>query len=175
MVDLWHGITGVRRALRPLGWFDDEPRYLRALPCRCGQRSAALNYTPELRSALVQQCAFAPETRAHNRALETAWRGYPRREKRTLAARGTKSRSKSSWDHRNDYLTLRGNTGSSVTGARVNPIMRHWGNKTGAMLLPAVSAPAIHELLVRVEDYVLTQRPNLSPFVRPRSESWWVH
>jgi hypothetical protein len=49
-----------------------------------------------------------------------------------------------------------------------------WGNKTGAMLLPNVSAAALHEFLDAVEAEVLSSEPGLSLFIPARAESPWV-
>ena len=50
-----------------------------------------------------------------------------------------------------------------------------WSNKTGARLLPNVSAPAVHELIDAVETEVLTADTRLSEFVPPRAPSPWLH
>jgi hypothetical protein len=50
-----------------------------------------------------------------------------------------------------------------------------WNNKTGARLLPHVSAPALHQLLDEVEANVLTSNPGLSDYVPPRAPSPWLH
>jgi hypothetical protein len=50
-----------------------------------------------------------------------------------------------------------------------------WNNKTGAVLLPNVSAPALHELLNAVETEVLTNDDSLRRFVPPRAPSPWIH
>jgi hypothetical protein len=50
-----------------------------------------------------------------------------------------------------------------------------WGNKTGARLLPNVSAPALHELLDAVEADVLSQDAALARFVPPRAPSPWIY
>jgi hypothetical protein len=49
-----------------------------------------------------------------------------------------------------------------------------WSNKTGALLLPNVSAPALHELLDAVEAEVLASDETLGRFVPPRALSPWV-
>jgi hypothetical protein len=49
-----------------------------------------------------------------------------------------------------------------------------WGNKTGARLLPHVSAPQLHQLLDAVEAEVLAKEERLRPFVPPRAPSPWV-
>ena len=43
------------------------------------------------------------------------------------------------------------------------------------MLLPNVSAPALHELLDAVEAEVLAADPELGRFLPPRAPSPWVH
>jgi hypothetical protein len=48
------------------------------------------------------------------------------------------------------------------------------GNKTGAVLLPHVSAPVLHQLLDAVEAD-LSQDAALSTFVPPRAHSSWLH
>jgi len=50
-----------------------------------------------------------------------------------------------------------------------------WSNKTGAQLLPHVSAPALHELLDAVEAEVLANDDSLKRFVPPRAPSPWLH
>ena len=50
-----------------------------------------------------------------------------------------------------------------------------WSNKTGAQLLPTVSAPALHEFLDSVEADVLAQDSTLGRFVPPRAPSPWIH
>jgi hypothetical protein len=50
-----------------------------------------------------------------------------------------------------------------------------WSNKTGALLLPNVSAPALHELLDGVEAEVLTSDDPLRRFVPPRATSPWLY
>ena len=50
-----------------------------------------------------------------------------------------------------------------------------WSNKTGAMLMPHVSAPALHGLLDAVETEVLTDDESLKRFVPPRAPSPWIH
>jgi hypothetical protein len=50
-----------------------------------------------------------------------------------------------------------------------------WGNKTGAQLLPHVSAPALHEVLDAVEAEVLAEREELRRFLLPRAPSPWLH
>lgn len=50
-----------------------------------------------------------------------------------------------------------------------------WSNKTGAQLLPHVSAPALHELLDDVEAEVLAKDAALSRYVPPRAPSPWLH
>jgi hypothetical protein len=50
-----------------------------------------------------------------------------------------------------------------------------WTNKTGALLLPNVSAPALHEVLDEVEAEVLTNDDSLRRFVPPRAPSPWLH
>jgi hypothetical protein len=48
-----------------------------------------------------------------------------------------------------------------------------WSNKTGARLLPNVSAPALHQLLDAVETEVVGKEPTLSRFLPPRAPSPW--
>jgi hypothetical protein len=49
-----------------------------------------------------------------------------------------------------------------------------WGAKTGALLLPHVPAPALHQLLDAVEGEVLAHDAALRDFVPPRAPSpWW--
>jgi hypothetical protein len=50
-----------------------------------------------------------------------------------------------------------------------------WGNKTGARLLPNVSAPALHEVLDAVENEVLAKDAGLRRFIPPRAPSPWIH
>lgn len=50
-----------------------------------------------------------------------------------------------------------------------------WSNKTGARLLPHVSAPALHQLLDAVEAEVLANDETFSRFVPPRTPSPWLH
>jgi hypothetical protein len=50
-----------------------------------------------------------------------------------------------------------------------------WGSKTGPMLLPNVSAAAVHELVDAVEAGVLAADPALGRFVPARAESPWLH
>jgi hypothetical protein len=50
-----------------------------------------------------------------------------------------------------------------------------WSNKTGARLLPNVTAPALHQLLDDVEREVLTEDPSLSRFVPARAASPWLY
>ena len=49
-----------------------------------------------------------------------------------------------------------------------------WTSTTGALLLPNVSAPALHQLLDAVEEEVVANTTELSPFVPPRAPSPWV-
>lgn len=49
-----------------------------------------------------------------------------------------------------------------------------WSAKVGALLLPHVSASAVHELLDAVEVEVLASDPNLSRFIPPRAPSPWI-
>jgi hypothetical protein len=51
-----------------------------------------------------------------------------------------------------------------------------WGftGKEGALLLPHVSAPALHDLLDAVEAEALDSDPSLSSFVPPRAPSPWL-
>ena len=50
-----------------------------------------------------------------------------------------------------------------------------WSNKTGAQLLPNVTAPELHKVLDAVESEVLTAFPDLARFVPPREPSPWLH
>jgi hypothetical protein len=50
-----------------------------------------------------------------------------------------------------------------------------WSNKTGARLLPNVTAPALHRLLDDVEAEILASDPELGRFVPPRAPSPWLH
>ncbi len=52
-----------------------------------------------------------------------------------------------------------------------------WGftSKAGALLLPNVSAPALHQLLDAVEAEALEGNPSLAQFVPPRAPSPWLH
>jgi hypothetical protein len=50
-----------------------------------------------------------------------------------------------------------------------------WNNKTGALLLPHVSAPELHQLLDAVEGEVISKDDSLRCFVPPRSPSPWLH
>jgi hypothetical protein len=50
-----------------------------------------------------------------------------------------------------------------------------WSNKTGALLLPNVSAPALHQLLDAVVAEVIAKDDALSRFVPPRVPSPWHH
>jgi hypothetical protein len=50
-----------------------------------------------------------------------------------------------------------------------------WNSTKGAMILPNVSAPALHELLDAVEAEVLAESPTLGRFVPPRAPSPWLH
>jgi hypothetical protein len=49
-----------------------------------------------------------------------------------------------------------------------------WKGKTGPLLLPNVTAFAVHELLDAVEGDVLAKRPDLRSFVPPRAPSPWI-
>jgi hypothetical protein len=49
-----------------------------------------------------------------------------------------------------------------------------WGNKTGALLLPNVTAFAVHELLDRVEEHEVAEDPSLAGFVPQRAPSPWI-
>jgi hypothetical protein len=49
-----------------------------------------------------------------------------------------------------------------------------WSNKTGAKLLPHVSAPELHAVLDAVEDEVLADDSELAGFVPARQPSPWV-
>lgn len=50
-----------------------------------------------------------------------------------------------------------------------------WNGKTGARLLPNVSAAALHDLLDAVETDVLAADASLSRFVPPRAPSPWLY
>jgi len=50
-----------------------------------------------------------------------------------------------------------------------------WSSKTGARLLPHVSAAALHKLLDDVEAEVLTKNPRFDRFMPPRPRSPWLH
>lgn len=50
-----------------------------------------------------------------------------------------------------------------------------WNSGEGALLMPHVSAPALHELLDDVEASVLARNPTLGGFVPPRAPSPWIH
>lgn len=49
-----------------------------------------------------------------------------------------------------------------------------WSSKTGAQLLPNVSAPALHQVLDEVEAEVLADDAALTRFVPPRAPSPWL-
>lgn len=49
-----------------------------------------------------------------------------------------------------------------------------WSNKTGAPILPNVSAPALHQVLDEVEAEVLASDTALTQFVPPRAPSSWL-
>ena len=49
-----------------------------------------------------------------------------------------------------------------------------WSSKTGARLMPNVSAPALHQLLDEVEAEVLADDAALARFVPPRAPSPWL-
>lgn len=51
----------------------------------------------------------------------------------------------------------------------------NWTNKTGALLLPNVSTPALHQLLDDVEAEVLATDESWIEYVPPRAPSPWVH
>jgi hypothetical protein len=51
----------------------------------------------------------------------------------------------------------------------------NWNNKTGAELLPHVSAAALHQLLDAVEAEVLAKDPALSRYVPARAPSPWLY
>jgi hypothetical protein len=51
----------------------------------------------------------------------------------------------------------------------------NWNNKKGALLLPNVSAPALHQLLDAVEADVLPKNAALSEYMPPRAPSPWIH
>lgn len=58
----------------------------------------------------------------------------------------------------------------------VSPYMwLHWTNQTGALLLPHVPAPVLHQILDVVQADVLAQDAALSAFVPPRAPSPWLH
>jgi hypothetical protein len=48
-------------------------------------------------------------------------------------------------------------------------------HKSGALLLPHVGAPALHQLLDAVEAEVLSEDPSLATFMPPRAPSPWIH
>lgn len=48
-----------------------------------------------------------------------------------------------------------------------------WSNSTGALLLPNVSARALHQLLDDVEAESVSNRPSLADFVPPRAPTPW--
>ncbi len=50
-----------------------------------------------------------------------------------------------------------------------------WDLKTGARLLPHVSAPALEEFLDEVEAEILTKDVALGDYVPPRASSPWLH
>ena len=50
-----------------------------------------------------------------------------------------------------------------------------WSNKTGARLLPNVTALAVHQLLDDVEAEVLASDPSLAAYFPPRAPSPWLH
>jgi hypothetical protein len=50
-----------------------------------------------------------------------------------------------------------------------------WTNKTGALVLPHVSAPALHQLLDAVEAEVLNNDPGLRRFLPARAPSPWIN
>lgn len=50
-----------------------------------------------------------------------------------------------------------------------------WNDKTGALLLPHVSAPELHQLLDAVEAEVISNDDSLRRFVPPRAPSPWLH
>jgi hypothetical protein len=50
-----------------------------------------------------------------------------------------------------------------------------WNPKTGALLQPTVSAPALHELLDAVESDVIARDAALSEYVPQRAPSPWLH
>jgi hypothetical protein len=50
-----------------------------------------------------------------------------------------------------------------------------WSSNQGAMLMPNVPAPAVHELLDAVEAEVLADDPSFASFVPPRAPSPWIH
>jgi hypothetical protein len=49
-----------------------------------------------------------------------------------------------------------------------------WSSKTGARLLPHVTAPALHEVLDGVEAEVLAERQELRKYLVPRAPSPWI-
>jgi len=51
----------------------------------------------------------------------------------------------------------------------------NWNLKTGAMLLPNVSASALHDLLDDAEAEVLESTPSLSEYIPERAPSPWVY
>jgi hypothetical protein len=50
-----------------------------------------------------------------------------------------------------------------------------WNSKTGAQLMPNVSAPALHELLDAAEAEVVSKDAALSRYVPARAPSPWIH
>jgi hypothetical protein len=49
-----------------------------------------------------------------------------------------------------------------------------WSSKQGAMLMPNVPAPTLHELLDAIEAEVLADDPSFASFVPPRASSPWI-
>jgi hypothetical protein len=49
-----------------------------------------------------------------------------------------------------------------------------WGNTTGAVLLPNVTASKLHDLLDIVEADVLSRQPELAAYVPERAQSPWI-
>lgn len=51
----------------------------------------------------------------------------------------------------------------------------NWSNKTGPLLLPHVSAPALYDLLDRAEAEILESDPSFSAYVPARAPSPWLY
>lgn len=68
-------------------------------------------------------------------------------------------------------------TGKSYTGR--NPTTSPygtlpWSNKTGTLVMPNVSAFALHDVLDRVEARVLAENPPYADVLPPRQETPWI-